>query len=201
MVDIQSVRINTAGAYVLIEGYYLFAIGIQWHNGQYPVVRLGGHRETCETGWECAAREVYEEASLHIEPLLPQTTYLSDWNHIEADLQEIQWQTSIEQEPTPSLVVTYQSENRMHLSLMYLAHAEGFPKPSCEVKGLLLLTQEEIHHLCQAPLTLAQYLNRGGRAILNADFDAGRVLEPFVQLRLLSKMLSLRSENKVTSTW
>jgi len=201
VIDIQSARINTAGAYVLVEGYYLFAIGIQPHNGHIPIVRLGGHRETYETGWQCAAREVYEEASLHIEPLLPPTTYVSDWNHIEAELQEIEWQTSIEQEPIPSLVVAYQDENRMHVSLMYLAHAEELPKPSSEVKGLLLLTQEEIHHLCQEPLTLAQYLNRGGRGLLNADFDAGRVLEPFVQLRLLSKMLSAKSENKVTSTW
>ena len=69
MFDIQGARINTAGAYVLINGLYLFTIGIKLHNGQIPVIRLGGHREENETGWQCAEREVFEEANLQIEPL------------------------------------------------------------------------------------------------------------------------------------
>jgi hypothetical protein len=64
MMDLQNARINTAGAYVCIQGYYLFAIGIRPHNRHIPVVRLGGHREEHETGWQCAVREVYEEANL-----------------------------------------------------------------------------------------------------------------------------------------
>jgi hypothetical protein len=152
VVDIQNARINTAGAYICIDGYYLFAMGIQPHNGLIPIVRLGGHREEQETGWQCAAREVYEEASLYIELLLPQTTYLSDWDNMEAELQELQWQQNIEQEPTPILVVTYCREDQMHLSLMYLAQAEGLPKPSSEVKGLLLLNETEIHSLCREPV-------------------------------------------------
>lgn len=200
MIDFQNARINTAGAYVCIDGYYLFAIGIRPYNGHIPIVRLGGHREGHETGWQCAVREVYEEANLHIRPLGLQMTYAADWDHIEKALQEIQWQICIEQEPGPILVVTYHRENSMHLSLMYLTQAEGLPKPSSEVKGLLLLTEEEIHLLCREPVTLEQYLRRGGRAILNAEFDAGRVLEPFVQLRLLSKILRLKSENKATAT-
>ena len=200
MLDIQNVRINTAGAYVLIEGYYLFAMGIQPHNGHIPIVRLGGHREGHETGWQCAVREVYEEASLHIKPLALQMTYAADWDHTEEELREVPWQNTIEEEPCPILVVTYHRENSMHLSLMYLTQAEGLPHPSSEVKGLLLLTEEEIHLLCRASVTLEQYLSRGGRAILNAEFDPGRVLEPFVQLRLLSKILRLRSENKATAT-
>ena len=194
MVDIQNATINTVGAYVCINGLYPFAIGIQPHNGRIPVVRLGGHREEHETGWQCAVREVYEEANLQIEPLLPQTTYLSDWDHIETELQEIQWQHKIEQESIPILVVTYRGEDKMHLSLMYLAHAKGLPTPSSEVKGLLLLKKEEIHSLCQEPLTLEQYLSRGGKAILNAEFDTRLVLEPFAQLRLLSRILSVQSK-------
>jgi hypothetical protein len=196
VVDIQNARINTAGAYICIDGYYLFAMGIQPHNGLIPIVRLGGHREEQETGWQCAAREVYEEASLYIELLLPQTTYLSDWDNMEAELQELQWQQNIEQEPTPILVVTYCREDQMHLSLMYLAQAEGLPKPSSEVKGLLLLNETEIHSLCREPVTLEQYLCRGGKAILNAEFDKRLFLEPFAQLRLLSKILSKQPETK-----
>lgn len=194
MIDFQNARINTAGAYVCIDGYYLFAIGIRPYNGHIPIVRLGGHREGHETGWQCAVREVYEEASLHIRPLGLQMTYAADWDHIEKALQEIQWQICIEQEPGPILVVTYHRENSMHLSVMYLTQAEGLPNPSSEVKGLLLLTQQEIHRLCQESLTLGEYLNRGGRAILNAEFDTTLVLEPFAQLRLLSRILGLQPE-------
>jgi len=197
MMDIQSVRVNTAGAYVCIDGLYVFAIGIQSYNGHIPIVRLGGHREGNETGWQCAIREVYEEADLQIKPILPQTTYSCDWDHLETELQEIRWQKEIEQEPVPILVITYCPEDKLSLSIMYLAYAEGLPKPSSEVKGLVLLGQEEIHHLCQESLTLEQYLNRGGKAILNAEFNMKLILEPFAQLRLLSRILSIQSESKV----
>ena len=195
MIDLQHARINTAGAYVCIDGYYVFAIGIKLHNGHIPIVRLGGHREGHETGWQCAVREVYEEANLPIQPQLSQTTYLSDWDHKE-ELQEIQWQQKIEQEPVPILVITYCREESVHLSLMYLAHAEGFPIPSSEVKGLLLLKEEEIHRLCHKPMTLEQYLHGGGKAILHAEFDGSLFLEPFVQLRLLSRILRMQSRSK-----
>ncbi len=198
MIDIQHARVNTAGAYVCLDGLYLFAIGIRLHNGHIPIVRLGGHREEHETGWQCAAREVCEEANLQIRPLAPLTTYLSDWDHIETKPQEIRWQHETEGEPIPILVVTYRREDQISLSLMYLAHAEGLPRPSSEVKGLLLLEKEEIHHLCQEPLTLEQYLSRGGKAILNGEFDPGLVLEPFAQLRLLSRILSIPSEYRTT---
>ena len=195
MIDLQHAKINTAGAYVCIDGYYVFAIGIKLHNGHIPIVRLGGHREGHESGWQCAVREVYQEANLPIRPLLSQTTYISDWDHTE-ELQEIQWRQKFEQEPIPILVVTYGREESVHLSLMYLAHTQGFPIPSSEVKGLLLLKEEEIHRLCQAPVTLEQYLHGGGRAILHAAFDTSLSLEPFVQLRLLSRILCMQSTSE-----
>jgi len=194
VIDIQNARINTAGAYVCINGFYLFAIGIQLHNGHIPVFRLGGHREGNETGWQCAVREVYEEANLQIKPLTPQITYLSDGDCIEKELQEIQWRTKIEQESNPLLVVAYRKEGGTSLSLMYLAQADGLPTPSSEIKGLLLLEEENVHSLCREPHTLKQYLKSGGRAILNDEFDMNLVLEPFAQLRLLSRMLKVQSE-------
>ena len=63
-------------------------------------------------------------------------------------------------------------------------------------QGLLLLTLEEIHRLCHQPTTLEQYVMRGGNAMLSAEFDTSRILEPFVQLRLLSRILSLQSGAK-----
>lgn len=193
MIDLQHARINTAGAYVCMDGYYVFALGIKLHNGHIPIVRLGGHRERHETGWQCAVREVYEEANLPIRPLLSQTTYLSDWDRME-ELQEIHWRHKSDQKPIPILVVTYSREASVHLSLMYLAQTQGFPIPSSEVKGLLLLKEEEIHRLCHEPMTLEHYLHGGGRAILHAEFDTSLFLEPFVQLRLLSRILKIQSQ-------
>lgn len=72
---------------------------------------------------------------------------------------------------------------------MYLAHVDEIPTPSGEVKGLLLLNTENVHRLCRESLTLGQYLSSGGKAILNYEFDLGLVLEPFIQLRLLSRLL------------
>ena len=188
MFDIQSARINTAGVYVRVNELYLFTIGIKPHNGQIPVVRLGGHLEENETGWQCAEREVFEEANLQIEPIPPQNTYLIDWDNIEAEPSIIQWQQT-EQEPVPFLVITYLRDEKATLSLMYLACAKGIPTPSSEVKGLLLLEESEIYRLCQEPVTLEKFLNNGGKAILKDDFDTSRVLEPFAQLRLLSRIL------------
>jgi hypothetical protein len=198
IMDIQTARINTTGAYVCIDGIYPFAMGIELHNGQIPIIRLGGHRDEHETGWQCAVREVYEETRLDIRLVSPQKTYLADWDHVDEELQEIQWKHNHEQNPVPLLVVTYHREERTSLSLMYLAHADGTPMPSSEVKGSLLLAQEDIHRLCWEPHTLGQYLSMGGKAIMNADFDTGLVLEPFAQLRLLSRLLSLQSELDMT---
>lgn len=189
LIDIQSARVNTAGAYVCLDGLYPFAIGTRPYDGRIPVVRLGGHREEPETAWHCAAREVYEETNLRIKPLTPPTTYLADGDHLETQLKEIQWQYETEQEHIPLLVVAYQHQDGMLLSLMYLAQAEGLPTPSSEVKGLLLLEAKDIHRLCREPLTLEQYLSDGGKALLNHEFDRSLILEPFAQLRLLSRIL------------
>jgi hypothetical protein len=194
MFDLQSARVNTAGAYVCIDGLYPFAIGSKPYHGRIPVIRLGGHRDEHETGWQCAVREVYEEASVRIKPIKPQATYLSDGDQIEGDFKEIRWQHETDQENIPILVVSYCREGSMSLSLMYLAQADELPAPSSEIKGLLLLDRKNIHRLCQESLTLNQYLGSGGKAIMNEDFDRSLILEPFAQLRLLSRILIAQPE-------
>lgn len=190
----QNASINTAGAYVHLRGLFLFAVGIRPHKGNIPIVRLGGHREGQETGWQCAVREVYEEADLRITPVATHRTYLVDTAQAENELQITPGSQKIVQEPNPFLVVRYQRQEGASLSVMYLAHTEGTPRPSSEVKGLLLLEKEEIHRLCRETLTLEEFLKQGGRAILNAKFDTQLVLEPFIQLRLLNRILSLQPE-------
>ncbi len=186
----SEMRIYTAGAYVRVGEFYPFAIGIRPHNGNIPVVRLGGHREGKETGWQCAQREVYEETGLCIRPLATATTYVVDWEHLDDPFTEIHWERVPGQEPAPVLVVAYHKPDGISLSLMYLAQADGLPTPSSEIKGLVLLDRATIDRLCRESLTLAQYLASGGQAILKGKFDRRMVLEPFAQLRLLARMFA-----------
>ena len=190
MIEIQKAKINTAGAYVCVNGLYPFAIGTQLHNGHIPVFRLGGHRVEHETGWQCTMREVYEETSMQLRPITPATTFLlPDGDDVNTGLEKILWQHETDQEPAPMLVVAYRREGNIMLSLMYLAQADRLPIPSSEVKGLLLLDKKDIHRLCREPITLGQYLKNGGKALLNYEYDRGLVLEPFIQLQLLSRMI------------
>jgi 8-oxo-dGTP pyrophosphatase MutT (NUDIX family) len=192
--DTHNAKVNTSGAYVCVNELYLFAIGIKPHNGNIPVVRIGGHQEGNETGWQCALREVFEETNLQIKPRFPQSTYLYDGDHLEAEPSRIQWQSEIDHEPAPFLVVRYHRDALRTLSLMYFADAEAIPVPSSEVKGLVLLTETDIHRLCHESVTLKEFLETGGKVILNGDFDTSRVLEPFAQLRLLSRILRSQPE-------
>ena len=193
MLDIQNARVNTAGAYVIIDGMYIFALGSKLHNNQIPIIRLGGHCEESETGWQCAEREVLEEANLRIKPIPTQTTYLYDWSDLENEPQKVDWRYENEQEHVPCLVIAYHREGNTTLSLMYFAYTNETPTPSSEVNGLLLLQETEIHGLCKEPTTLKQYLDGGGKAIMTKKFDTSLFLEPFAQLRLLSKLLKIKA--------
>jgi len=197
MEDIHNAKINTAGAFVCIHGVYPFMLGHIPHNDHIPIVRLGGHREEGETGWGCAMREVHEETGMSIQLITPSVTYLADGDDPETGLREIQWDHETDPENIPLLVVAYRREGKTLLSLMYLAEADQFPVPSSEVKGLLLLKPEEIQSVCSNTLTLEQYLNQEGQAILNAPFDKSLVLEPFIQLSMFSKILHKRPEIRI----
>lgn len=187
--------VNTAGAYISIHGRYLFALGARLHQGCIPLIRIGGHREGDETGWQCAEREAYEETNLKIRPLIPSTTYWVDGDHFQAGLKEMDWKAESGQETAPVLVVSYCRAGKTVLSLMYLAEADELPVPSSEVTGLLLLAEKDIHQICQEAITLEQYLAGGGQAILTGTFDHKLILEPFVQLRLLSRILKMQTES------
>ncbi len=190
VLNLKDAYIKTAGAYVYINGLYPFAIGWKLHNGNIPVVRLGGHVEENETGWECAVREVTEEANVQIRPVISAKTYLVSAEDITLDIQEIPWEQETDGNIKPILVVAYHLECETALSLMYLAQSDEKPTPSAEVKGILLLDPESIDQICRESITLGQYLQRGGKAIFNELFDRERTLEPFIQLRILSRLFS-----------
>ncbi len=188
--DLQKGSISAAGAYIRINGLYLFAVGAQPHNGRTPVYRLGGHLEALETGWECAEREVQEETGLQIEPITPTQTYmLPDGDQVAGKLEIIQWKQETEKKQTPILVVAYYRYGELLLSLMYLAKTDQFPTPTSEVKGLIFLDKEELQKLCKEAITLEHFLNNGGKAIIGHEIDKSLVLEPFTQPRMLSRIL------------
>jgi len=190
MVDFKDAQLKSAGAYVSMDGLYPFAIGWKLHNGNIPVVRLGGHVIGDETGWECARREVEEEANIRIRPVNPEKTYLVLAETPEIELQETAWDPEENGILKPLLVVAaHPTGSRPSLSLMYMAQSDEMPTPSAEVRGILLLDPESILQLCPAPVTLDQYLQRGGQAVFSGPFDRTRTLEPFLQLRILAQML------------
>ena len=69
MIDIQNAESTQ------LEPMYASVVYIlrNWNSAlswTHPVIRLGGHREEHETGWECAAREVIKKPAFE-ESLLP----------------------------------------------------------------------------------------------------------------------------------
>src|SRR3954471_23730683 len=67
--------VATAGAYIVLDGRFPFVLGTTPAGDRLAVVRVGGHREAGESPWQCAAREVLEEAGLSIQPIAPPATY------------------------------------------------------------------------------------------------------------------------------
>jgi 8-oxo-dGTP pyrophosphatase MutT (NUDIX family) len=188
----------TAGAYVLLDGRFPFIVGPTQDGDRLAVVRLGGHREAGESPWQCAAREVLEEAGLTIQSLDPPCTY---WLAPEAGppieagapdrdgLVPGDWPPEPPAAHPPLLVVRGTATLPDRLSVMYLARAEGSPVPLNEARGLLLLSPAEVFALVSRPVTLAQHLRAGGRAVLLNDLPHDLPLYPHLQLQILAALL------------
>jgi 8-oxo-dGTP pyrophosphatase MutT (NUDIX family) len=179
----------TAGAYVLTGGRFVFMVGPTKPGDKLGVVRLGGHCEAHETFWDCAAREVFEEAALRIRPLSPPATYQFEDGQSDERLTPTPWLAESPEAVPPLLVLDRRAANPPALSVMFLVSAGGTPIPSAETQGLLLLSPDEVFRLVYTPSTLDQYLQAGGQALLRADLPTHLPLEPFIQLRLLATLL------------
>lgn len=172
--------VKTSGAYVLYDKYFVFQVGPTKKSDQLGVVRLGGHKETNETALETAKREVFEEASMKIIPInSPVTYYLNMW---EANPVKMQTNTDI----APILV---KGNGQEKLSIMYLAYSEDEPKPSSETNGLLLLNPQDIYLICKEKISLNEFLNQNGIAILKRNINRDLILTPYPQLIFLFKLL------------
>jgi 8-oxo-dGTP pyrophosphatase MutT (NUDIX family) len=183
-------NIVTAGVYALVMDFFVFQVGPTKSGKTLGIVRLGGHREGQETGWECAAREAFEEASLHVQPIQPPATY---WGNSpgEYEMQVSTWCSSASQDVAP-LLVTRRSEHV--ITPIYLASSEDDPLPAAEVKALVLLRPSDIEQLVTQTMTLSDYLEQGGRVVFREDLPMHFVIEPFVHLRWLHILLHLHPE-------
>jgi 8-oxo-dGTP pyrophosphatase MutT (NUDIX family) len=180
----------TAGIYVNAGGYFPFQVGPTKAADRLGVVRLGGHREGNESGWECATREALEEACLRVTLLHPPATYWIEGTS-DAKLQPGGWISNAPDEVAP-IVVTKRDE--LAITPIYLGYSEDTPTPAGEVKALLLLQPREIHLLTSNTLTLGQYLDSGGKAIFRDILPHNILLEPYPHLRILDRLLQLHPE-------
>lgn len=188
-------RVATAGAYVLVDGCVAFMVGVAHATGdRLVVIRLGGHRKAHETAWDCAAREVLEEASLVVHPLTPPATYWVEPDQDPSVPRAAPWQRPPFEAADPLLVATRHEAGARLLSVTYFARAQGPPVPANEAQGLLLLRRSEIVRLVREPVTLDEFLRRGGRAVLRGDLPTNLPLEPFLQLRALATLIELHPE-------
>ncbi|EFH81562.1 hypothetical protein [Ktedonobacter racemifer] len=186
----HTTQIITAGVYVNVAGYFPFLVGPTKSGQALAVFRLGGHREGQETGWECAAREAYEEASLRIIPREAPATYWVDSTDPEI-AHPGTWPMQATDGVAPILVT---SRDNGTITPMYLAHAYDEPQPQNEAKALLLLSPTDIAYITTSSVTLEQYLARGGKAIFRADLPQHLPLKPFLQLHWLHKLLQMHPE-------
>src|SRR5688572_5914342 len=183
--------VATAGAYVVVDGRFAFAVGPTPDGEGLAVYRLGGHREAGETPWQCTERELLEETGLRIAPVAPPCTYwlqLPDDTPEHDSLVDRRWPAEPET-PAPILVARGIGENVNRLSAMFLATAEGTPQPLNESHGLIFLTPTEVFAILNRPITLRQYLHSGGRAILRSKLPEHLPLVAHLQLRVLPALL------------
>ena len=183
-------KIVTSGVYASVKGRFIFQIGPTKVGDTLGVVRIGGHREIDETGWECARREALEEASIQVIPVTPPNTY---WTEIEnySELKLGKWSSDSDGQVKP-IVVTIRSED--YITPLYLGYTLGEPVPTREAKALILLSPLDVCLIVTKKVTLKQYINNGGTVIFREELPQHLLLEPFVHLKILCQLLQMHPE-------
>ena len=167
----------TAGAFVGVgQGRFVFATGPRRQGDALGIVRLGGHVEDGETPWECAARELGEEACLRaVERLEPPRTYRQPFGGGQwGPLEGMHWERA--RGPAPLVL----KSGPQALSVLYLARTGEAPVPASEIRALIFLTPAEIRTLIQEAHSLERFLENGGKVRFNPRhaFDRALPLRP-----------------------
>jgi 8-oxo-dGTP pyrophosphatase MutT (NUDIX family) len=189
-------KVITAGVYVNVAGFFPFQVGPTKSGTTLGIARLGGHREGNETGWQCASREAYEEASLHVISLIPPATYWAGITNILA-LHMGEWLSNVPGDIAPILVTR---RNEEYITPIYLCYSHDEPQPCSETKALLLLRPCEIHQIVTETITLGHYLEKGGKILFRENLPEHFFLEPLGHLQLLDKLIQLHPEITRTMT-
>ena len=117
---------------------------------------------------------------MKITPINSSITYhISEWGNNPSIIR-------LDEEIAPILVKGTVQES---LSIMYLSYSENEPNPSSETNGLLLLTPQDIHLICNYKITLNDFIKQDGKAIIKGNINRDLFLTPFPQLLFLSKLL------------
>ena len=153
----------TAGVWVRIGNRFPFEVGPDKTGKNIGVVRVGGHIEAGETPWECAVREAKEEAVLDISYTKPPATYRVDLDKDPTQMERVIWDVEeLECEP-PIMVRTFGDS----ASAIFLASSQSLPMPGPTTRGLLLLSLSDIALFQQEKMTLTEFVERGGQAMIS----------------------------------
>ncbi|MBM7587764.1 hypothetical protein JOC86_004338 [Bacillus pakistanensis] len=171
---------KTAGAFVIYQGSFVFQIDPTKQKDTLAIVELGGRRIKGEAPIETAEREVREEAAMNLYPLSAPVCYYKKSNS--ESLQQMYFDELI------APIVILEKEDHS-LSVTYLVESEDPPVPSGDTSGIIILTPEEIHTLCEGSWTLEEFKYNGGRVIEGREINKNLPLKPFPQIHILSKLL------------
>lgn len=160
----------TAGVLVRVGDRYPFEVGPDKTGKNIGVVRVGGHIERGETPWECAVREAKEEAVLDVSYIRPPATYQVDLDKDPTQMERVIWDVDTFGCEPPVMVRKFGDS----ASAIFLASSQDLPNPGSATRGLLLLSLSDIALLQQEKMTLTEFVERGGQAIISEpafDFD------------------------------
>jgi 8-oxo-dGTP pyrophosphatase MutT (NUDIX family) len=176
--------ITTAGVLLFRKPWFVFQIGPTPDHARIAFVRLGGHLQNQETPFQCACREVMEEAQVRIDYCQPSFTYFTEVSEQPDFFHRTLWPTSYNPYK-PILVACKKDDPHPGYSITYLAETEESPAPSGEAVGLILLELSSISLLDEKDVTLSRLISSGAQVLERQSLDRKAPIYPHLQVRFL----------------